>query len=205
MYWGKFLLYNHVFLKAKSESSDSRLSRVSSESNLNRVIGGSSDSSERIVSCESSVNSVSSFGSLGGSATSICDGNFWWCVCVSNTVSERISLSNFEKQIEMYLTGYLEEIRLVGTGGRGREQKLSVCKLERTSGRRSSSSRSSSCSSSECNSSLQIGGDAWGALEGWTSLWNASGYVVGAKQLQRSILLRSFIWLCIHSLRIHNT
>ena len=39
-------------------------------------------------------------------------------VCVSNTVSERISLSNFEKQIEMYLTGYLEEIRLVGTGGR---------------------------------------------------------------------------------------
>ena len=87
-------------------------------------------------------------------------------VCVSNTVSERISLSNFEKQIEMYLTGYLEEIHLVGTGGRGREQKLSVCKLERTSGRRSSSSRSSSCSSSECNSSLQIGGDAWGALEG---------------------------------------
>ena len=83
-------------------------------------------------------------------------------VCVSNTVSERISLSNFEKQIEMYLTGYLEEIRLVGTGGRGREQKLSVCKLERTSGRRSSSSSSSS----ECNSSLQIGGDAWGALEG---------------------------------------
>ena len=79
-------------------------------------------------------------------------------VCVSNTVSERISLSNFEKQIEMYLTGYLEEIRLVGTGRRGREQKLSVCKLERTSGRRSSSS--------ECNSSLQIGGDAWGALEG---------------------------------------
>ena len=86
---------------------------------------------------------------------------------MSNTVSERISLSNFEKQIEMYLTGYLEEIRLVGTGGRGREQKLSVCKLERTSGRRSSSrSRSSSCSNSECNSSLQIGGDAWGALEG---------------------------------------
>ena len=39
---------------------------------------------------------------------------------MSNTVSERISLSNFEKQIEMYLTGYLEEIRLVGTGGRGR-------------------------------------------------------------------------------------
>ena len=82
MYWGKlFLLYNHVFLKAKSESSDSRLSRVSIESNLNRVSGGSSDSSERIVSCESSVNSVSSFGSLGGCATSICDGIFGG-VCV---------------------------------------------------------------------------------------------------------------------------
>ena len=81
MYWGKFLLCNHVFLKAKSESSDSRLSRVSSESNLNRVSGGSSDSSERIVSCESSVNSVSSFGSLCGCATSICYGIFGG-VCV---------------------------------------------------------------------------------------------------------------------------
>ena len=46
-----------------------KLARPSSDSNLNRVSGGSS---ERIVSCESSVNSVNSFGSLGGCATSIC-------------------------------------------------------------------------------------------------------------------------------------
>ena len=85
---------------------------------------------------------------------------------MSNTVYERISLSNFEKQIEMYLTGYLEEIRLVGTGGRGREQKLSVCKLERTSGRRSSSSRSSSCSSSECILVCKLKGTPGGRLRG---------------------------------------
>ena len=58
-----------------------KLARPSSDSNLNRVSSRSTVSSERIVSCESRINSVSSFGSLGGCDTYICYGIFGG-VCV---------------------------------------------------------------------------------------------------------------------------